>query len=148
MSKLRRVLNDLRGIHPKRVDNKRSVSQKFNHEGHNVSIYHLQDKPEDPNSYASHFQVDGEFGKNDKKMDPKKGLAILAKIHTHVQSFINDKKPSELRFSGNTPAKHEIYGKIASMLARKHGGTLSSDAKTHTITFPKKKSILSKYLAR
>jgi len=148
MSKFRRFVNDLRGIHPKRVDNKRSESYKFDHNGHKVSVYYLQDKPEDPHSYASHFQVDGEFGKNERKMKSSDGIAILAKIHSHVKHFIDTKKPSELRFTANNPAKHEIYGKVASMIAKKHGGTVNSNSKTHTINFPKKPSILSKYLAR
>jgi hypothetical protein len=140
MSKLRRILNDLRGIHPKKINNERSVVQTFDHKGHKVTIFHLQDRPEDPHSYSTHFQVGGEFEKP-VKLDKNKGIEILTRVHAHVNDFIKTKKPSELRFATGDPTKHKIYGKIAQKLANAHGGkvSISNDSKqgTHVIRFRK-----------
>lgn len=146
MSKIRRVVNDLLSIHPSKINSKRSVHHTFEHDGHEVSVFHMQDRPEDPNSYSSHFQVDGEFGKG-KKMSMQAGIHILAKVHQHVTQFIHDRKPTEMRFKANTPAKHEIYGKIAQKIADRNGAKMTSDSTTHTIKF-NRPNILQRFIGR
>lgn len=146
MSKLRRILNDLRSIHPSKINSARSVKQSFNHNGHDVSVFHMQDRPEDPHSYSTHFQVDGEFGKG-KKTGSGEGIKILAKVHDHVNQFIKDKKPTEMRLKANSPAKHKIYGAIAQRIATKHGGQVTSTDTEHTIKF-KKPSVFGRFLQR
>lgn len=146
MSKLRRILNDLRSIHPSKINSARSVHQKFDHNGHDVSVFHMQDRPENPHSYSTHFQVDGEFGKG-KKTGSGEGIKILSKVHDHVNQFIKDKKPSEMRLKANSPAKHKIYGAIAHRIAVKHGGQVTSTDTEHTIKF-KKPSVFGRFLQR
>lgn len=133
MSKFRRILNTIRGIHPHAINNERSVKHEFEHDGHRVSVYHLQDRPEDPRSFSTHFQVDGDFNKG-KKMNPKTGVQILSKINNHVDAFIRTHKPSEMRLSG-TSSMHGMYGIMAKRLAAKHEAEVSLGDKTHTIRF-------------
>lgn len=144
MSRLRRILNDLRSIHPHKINSARSVKQTFDHKDHEVSIFHMQDRPEDPHSYSTHFQVNGHFQKN-KKMARGDGIKILARVHDHVNQFIKERKPSEIRFKANSPAKHDIYGAIAQRIAVKHGGKVTSTDTEHTIKF-KKPSVFARFL--
>lgn len=146
MSKLRRVVNDLLSINPTKINSARSVHQQFNHDGHDVSVFHMQDRPEDPHSYSTHFQVDGEFSKG-KKTGSGQGFQILAKVHDHVNQFIKDKKPSEMRFKANSPTKHKIYGAIANRVAAKHGGEVISTSTEHTIKF-KRPTIMQRFRQR